>query len=65
MGVAVQLELDVWRKVKCHLHLSQAVEGEEGMSPDACDAVALGDLTVTQRRQIPNSKLLLKCLRSS
>lgn len=38
------------RKVKCHLHLSQAVEGEEGMSPYQCDAVALGDLTVAQRR---------------
>lgn len=45
----MQFEFDVWWKVKCHLHLSQAVEGEEGMSLYQCDTVALGNLTVAQR----------------
>lgn len=41
----------MWWKVKCHLHLLQAVNGEEGTSPDVCDAVALGDLTAAQRKK--------------
>lgn len=45
----MQSEFDVWWKVKCYLHLSQAVEGKEGMSLYLCDAVALGNLTVAQR----------------
>lgn len=44
----MQLEFDVLRNVKCHLHFSQVVEGEEGMSLYPCDAVALGDLSVAQ-----------------
>lgn len=41
----------IWRVVEgtCHLHFSQAVQGEEGMSLDLCDAVALRNLTVPQR----------------
>lgn len=41
----------IWRVAEgeCRLHLRQAVEGEEGMSLYLCDAVALGNLTVTQR----------------
>lgn len=44
-----QFEFDVRWKVGCHLHLSQAVEAEEGMSAYPCDAVALGNLAVAQR----------------
>lgn len=41
----------MWRVVEgvCHLHFSQAVEGEESMSLYLCDAVALRNLTVPQR----------------
>lgn len=45
-----QRDCDMCWEVECHLHLSQAVEGEEGTSPYPCDAVALGNLTVAQRR---------------
>lgn len=33
-----------------HLHLSQAVQRQEGVPPDLRDAVALGDLAVAQTR---------------
>lgn len=42
-------EWDMWRRVKCDLHLCQAVEGEEGVCLYMCDAVALGDLAVAKR----------------
>ena len=40
---------DVTCNGRCRLHLSQAVEGEERVSPYLRDAVALGNLTVAQR----------------
>lgn len=33
-------------KMSLSVHLCQTVEGEEGVSLDVCDAVALGDLSV-------------------
>lgn len=47
-------------KVKCHLHLGQAVEGEEGVSIYPCDVVALGDLSVAQRRGSASVNRLLR-----
>lgn len=49
IAFTARFKFDVRWKVKCHLHLSQAVEGEEGMSLDLCDTVALGNLTAAQR----------------
>lgn len=49
IAFTARFKFDVWWKAKCHLHLSQAIEGKEGMSLDLCDIVALGNLTAAQR----------------
>lgn len=56
----MQLEFDMRRKVKCGLHLNQAVEGEEGVSLNLCDAVAMGDHTVAQRHGFTSVNRLIR-----